>query len=157
MSIELYRIDDRLVHGQVMVAWSKIYRTTNIIIADDETASNRFICEVMKMAVPRDYSVQILTMSDAIEKINGDPPGNRTMVIAKGPRAALDLIEGGVSMKELNVGNMGAGPRRKAVMRSIQLDPEELETFKKIAQKGVRVYFQIIPDGRSVELDKIRL
>ncbi len=157
MSVVLYRIDDRLVHGQVMVAWSKIYQTTRIFIVDDETCKNPFLCDVMRMAVPSDYEVHIFTCADAVEKIKSDPPEKKTMVLAKSPAAMLALLEGGVEIKELNVGNMGNGPGRRAVMRSIQLSPTEFETLKTMQQKGVRVYLQIFPDAKAVELDKVKL
>lgn len=73
MGVVLYRIDDRLIHGQVMTAWSKVYKSTNIICIDDETAKNEMLCSIMKMAVPSDYEVQILTMEDAIQAIKAEP------------------------------------------------------------------------------------
>jgi PTS system mannose-specific IIB component len=89
--------------------------------------------------------------------MRADPPEKQTMVLAKSPAAMLALLEGGVEIKELNVGNMGNGPGRRAVMRSIQLSPTEFETLKTMQQKGVRVYLQIFPDAKAVELDKVKL
>lgn len=157
MSIVLYRIDDRLVHGQVMVAWSKIYQTTRIFVVDDETACDQFLCDVMKMAVPSDYDARIFNVQQAIERIKADPPDKKTMVLAKTPKTMLALLEGGVDIKELNVGNIGAGPGRKAVMRNIQLSQEEYATLQKIQDAGVRVYLQIFPDAKALNLDKVSL
>ena len=85
MSVVLYRIDDRLVHGQVMVAWSKIYQTTRIFVVDGETCKNPFLCDVMKMAMPSDYDVHIFNIADAVEKIKSDTSDKKTMVLAKSP------------------------------------------------------------------------
>lgn len=157
MSVVLYRIDDRLVHGQVMVAWSKIYQTTRIFVVDGETCKNPFLCDVMKMAMPSDYDVHIFNIADAVEKIKSDTSDKKTMVLAKSPATMLALLEGGVEIKELNVGNIGNGPGRRAVMRSIQLSPAEFETLNTLQQKGVRVYLQIFPDQKAMELDKVKL
>ncbi len=154
MSIVLYRIDDRLIHGQVMTAWTKVFSTTRIFVVDDETASNKFLCDVFKMAVPEDYQVSILTVEDAIQKIKADPANARTLVLAKTPKVMLQLANAGVDMKKLNIGNIGACPGRKAVMRSTQLSREEYDQLKQLNDQGVRVYFQVFPDAKSVEFNK---
>jgi PTS system mannose-specific IIB component len=151
----LYRIDDRLVHGQVMVAWSKIYRSTRIFVIDDNTAKNPFLSNVMKMAMPGDYDLHILNEAEAPGAIAADPPDKKTMVLVKAPKTILHLIESGTVIKELNVGNIGAGAGRKPALKNIQLSPEEYDTLKEIQAKGVRVYFRIFPDNGAVELDKV--
>ncbi len=157
MSAVFFRIDDRLIHGQVMTGWSKIHQTNRIFVVDDKTASDQFLCQVMKMSVPKEYDVSILSVADAITAIQNDPPDRRTMVLTKTPSVMQALLEGGVAMKELNLGGMGYLPGRKVVLRNIQVSPEELEQLKQIAAKGVRVFCQIVPDGKSIELDKVKL
>jgi len=156
MSIVLYRIDDRLVHGQVMTAWSKVFDTTRILIIDDATANNPFLVQVMKMAVPGDYHVDIVGMADAAAKIAGDPADKRTMVLVKEPKTILELQKQGVEIKELNVGNMGAAPGRRVVNRSLQLTGDEYQTLIDIQSNGTRVYAQIYPDGKTLELNKLK-
>lgn len=60
MSVVLYRIDDRLIHGQVMTGWSRLYDAQRIIVVDNETAENSFLRQVMEMSVPRGMDVKIL-------------------------------------------------------------------------------------------------
>ncbi|MEA4812050.1 MAG: PTS sugar transporter subunit IIB [Anaerolineaceae bacterium] len=154
MSVVLYRIDDRLIHGQVMTAWTKVYSTTRIFVVDDETAANKFLCDVMNMAIPDDYQVSIYKVVDAVQAIKNDPPNVRTLVLAKSTEAMLQLAEAGVGMKELNVGNIGSGPGRKAIMRSTQLSRQEFDQLTKIQDLGVRVYLQVFPDAKSLEFSK---
>jgi PTS system mannose-specific IIB component len=156
MSIALYRIDDRLVHGQVMTAWARIFGITKIIVVDDATAKNTFLCDVMKMAVPSGCSVQILTIEDAVPVIRSSSAGERAIVLVKAPKTLYALIEQGIEIKEINVGNMGAGPGRKAVMRSTQLTKEEFDTLVRMSAKGIRVYFQMLPEAKSMELEKLK-
>ena len=157
MSAVFFRIDDRLMHGQVMTGWSKIYKTTRIFVVDDKSAKDDFLCQVMKMSVPNDYDVSIFTTEQAVEALRNDPPENRTMVLSKTPDVMLALLEGGVEMKEMNLGGMGYLPGRKTVLRNIQVSPQELEQLHQIAAHGVRVFCQIVPDGKSIELDKVKL
>ena len=122
MSVVFYRIDDRLIHGQVMTGWSKVYKANRIFVVDDKVAKDAFMCQVMKMAVP-------------MEK----------------------LLNSGVEMKELNLGGMGYVAGRKMILRNIQVSPEELEQLKAIAARGIRVFCQIVPDGKCIEIDKVKL
>jgi PTS system mannose-specific IIB component len=138
-----------------MVAWSKIYQSTRIFVIDDNTANNPFLSNVMKMAMPGDYDLHILGTAEAPNAIAADPPDKKTMILVKAPKAIMDLLEAGTVIKELNVGNIGAGKGRKPALKNIQLSPEEYDTLKAIQAKGVRVYFQIFPDSGAVELDKV--
>ena len=157
MSVVFYRIDDRLIHGQVMTGWSKVYQATRIFVVDDKTAQDQFLCQVMKMAVPRDYDVHIYTVEQALEAIANDPPELRTIVLAKTHDVMQRLLEGGAPMKELNLGGMGYVAGRKMILRNIQVSPAELEQLQAIAAKGVRVFCQIVPDGKCIEIDKVKL
>lgn len=157
MSAVFFRIDDRLIHGQVMTGWSKVYNATRIFIVDDKTAGDQFLCQVMRMSVPKDYDAHIYTTEQAIEAIKNDPPDLRTIVLTKTPGVMLALLEGGVEMKELNLGGMGYAAGRKMVLRNIQINKDELKTLQDIAAKGVRVFCQIVPDGKCIELEKVKL
>lgn len=156
MSVVLYRIDDRLIHGQVMTAWSKIYKTTRILVIDDETAQNDFLIQVLKMAAPSDYSIFVVSTDQAAEWIANDPPDKKTMALIKGPGPILKLLEAGVVIPELNVGNMGAAPGRRPIYKSTQTTQEEYNMLQTINDKGTRVYIQIFPDAKSVELSKTK-
>jgi len=157
MSIALYRIDDRLVHGQVMTAWARIFSITKIIVVDDATAKNAFLCDVMKMAVPSGCSVQILSVADAVPVLQASEKSDeKTIVLVKAPIALRALIDQGIVIKEINVGNVGAGPGRKAVMRSTQLTKDEFDTLVGMSAQGIHIYFQMLPEAKSMELDKLK-
>ena len=157
MSIALYRIDDRLVHGQVMTAWTRIFNITKIIVVDDATAKNAFLCDVMKMAVPSGCSVQILSVADAVPVLQASEKSDeKTIVLVKAPIALRALIDQGIVIKEINVGNVGAGPGRKAVMRSTQLTKDEFDTLVGMSAQGIHIYFQMLPEAKSMELDKLK-
>ena len=157
MSIALYRIDDRLVHGQVMTAWARIFNIAKIIVVDDATAKNAFLCDVMKMAVPSGCSVQILTVADAVSVVQASAKSDeKAIVLVKAPITLRALIDQGVEIKEINVGNVGAGPGRKAVMRSTQLTKDEFDTLVGMSAQGIHIYFQMLPEAKSMELDKLK-
>ena len=157
MSVVFYRIDDRLIHGQIMTGWSRKYAADRIIVVDDASAANSFLVQVMMMSVPRGMEVKVCTEKDGLDTILADDPAKRTIVLTKTPETMLKLVNGGAPMKELCVGGMGYVAGRKMILRNIQVSPAELETLKEIASKGVEVFCQIVPDGKRIELSQVKL
>lgn len=156
MSVVFYRIDDRLIHGQVMTGWSKKYAANRVIVVDDETSKNSFLCQVMTMSVPNGMDAKICSEADGLEAILNDEPDRRTIVLAKTPGVMLNLLNEGAPLSELCVGGMGYLAGRKAILRNIQVSPEEMDQIRQIAANGVHVFFQIVPDGKRLELDKVK-
>ncbi len=157
MSVVLYRIDDRLIHGQVMTGWSRLYDAQRIIVVDNETAENSFLRQVMEMSVPRGMDVKILNEEEGMKAVLSDSEEMKTIVLTKTPQAMKKLLDAGADMKQLNVGGMGYVAGRKRVLRNIQMSSEELDILNKIAEKGVEVFCQIVPDGKRIELSKVKL
>ena len=157
MSVVLYRIDDRLIHGQVMTGWSRLYDAQRIIVVDNETAENSFLRQVMEMSVPRGMDVKILNEEEGMKAVLSDSEEMKTIVLTKTPQAMKKLLDAGADMKQLNVGGMGYVAGRKRVLRNIQMSSEELDILNKIAEKGVEVLCQIVPDGKRIELSKVKL
>ena len=157
MSVVLYRIDDRLIHGQVMTGWSRLYDAQRIIVVDNETAENSFLRQVMEMSVPRGMDVKILNEEEGMKPVLSDSEEMKTIVLTKTPQAMKKLLDAGADMKQLNVGGMGYVAGRKRVLRNIQMSSEELDILNKIAEKGVEVFCQIVPDGKRIELSKVKL
>lgn len=155
LNIVLARIDDRLIHGQVMTAWVKYTQANRIIIVDDGVAQDPFMEKVLRMAAPPGIKVEVYDTQSAVAVLKGEGyPGENVIVLAKYPRTIYTLMEGGVGIKELNVGGMGASPGRKSLYRNISVSQEEREVFKKILSKGVTILIRIVPDDKGVEIKK---
>lgn len=152
MSAVFYRIDDRLVHGQIMTAWAKVLRIGRIIVVDSATAKNSFLAQVMQMSVPNEYTLHVCESGEGAELIRALAPDEHALVLAKTPAVMKELFLAGVEMKELNVGGMGARGGRKIVARGVLVDEAELQTLKELVGAGVRVYCQSVPDVKPVEI-----
>ncbi|HEY3313810.1 MAG TPA: PTS sugar transporter subunit IIB [Bacillota bacterium] len=151
--IVLVRVDDRLIHGQVMAVWSKALRFNRIVIADDGLATDPFISKVLRLAAPPGIEVLTSDVTAAAGCLCEEAkPGVCTLVLVKSPKAALRLLELGVQFKELNVGGMGAGPGRKPLYKNISAGREDLDAFRAIIGKGVSVIVRIVPEDRPVDL-----
>ncbi|MDL2247401.1 PTS sugar transporter subunit IIB [Bacteroides sp. OttesenSCG-928-J23] len=153
MAINFIRIDDRLIHGQVVVAWSKFYHAGRIWIVDDEVAKDDFLTGVLKMVAPSGIELVITGTEGAAEKIADYESGSKnTMILVKSPMTAQTLFDAGLGVKELNVGGMGANSKRKALYKNISASDEELVVLRELEGRGMKVYFQATPTDRQVLL-----
>lgn len=143
----LVRIDDRLIHGQVVALWVKQLQANRIVVVDDATATDSFMRIVLRGAAPPGTPVEVCTVEQAPATLmhpSADP--SRTIVLMKGPRVALALKAAGVPIETLQVGGMGARPGRKQLYKNISASEEELAIFRQLLQQGVSVEVQISPN-----------
>ncbi len=149
----LVRIDDRLIHGQVVALWVKHLQSRRIVIVDDQVAKDSFLQTVLRGAAPPGVTVDVSTLEAAPQAL--DRPESeqaKTIVLMKGPKTALALRQVGVVFDTLNVGGMGAGPGRKPLYRNISATPEELDLFRQLEALGVAAQIQIEPNGRAISV-----
>ncbi|MBO1306391.1 PTS sugar transporter subunit IIB [Enterococcus sp. 669A] len=153
--IVLARIDDRLIHGQVMTAWLQFTGGNHIVIVDDATAGDEFTKSIMSMAVPNGIKLSILGVTDGAALLKEIPGNEKVIVLAKEPQTYWQLIENGVSFEEIIIGGMGSRKDRKTFYKNISATDEEKETFRKIVASGVKMKIHVIPDQGSHAIDNL--
>ncbi|EOH91231.1 PTS sugar transporter subunit IIB [Enterococcus pallens] len=153
--IVLARIDDRLIHGQVMTAWLQFTGGNHIVIVDDATAGDEFTKSIMSMAVPNGIKLSILGIADGSALLKDIPANEKVIILAKEPQTYLQLIENGVKLDEVIIGGMGARKDRKSFYKNISATEEEKETFRKIIANGVKMKIHVIPDQGSQAIDNL--
>lgn len=158
MALKLVRVDDRLIHGQVVAVWLKAVGADRIIIVDDRTAQDAFLTEVLTLAAPPGVPVEVYALADGIDRVaQAAKADEQVFVLMRSPITALRLREAGVPFDTLNVGGIGAGPGRKPLYKNISANLEELEAMRALERSGTRVELRIVPDDRGVpftSLDK---
>lgn len=146
----LVRIDDRLIHGQVIAVWCKHQRFTRIAIVDDTVATDAFLQEVLKLAAPPGLQVDVFSVEEACEELGRDAPSRRTtMVLMKTPRTAQQLYTCGIEFNKLNIGGIGSGPGRKSLFKNISASEEEIAILKSLSDQGVDITLLTVPGEKS--------
>jgi len=148
--IVLARIDDRLIHGQVMTAWVQFTGGNRIVIVDDETAADEFTKSIMELSVPRGIQLDILDVEQGAETLQNIPSGDKVIILAKGPETYLSLIKKGVKIEQVIIGGMGSRKERSKFYKNISATDEERDIFRQIVVHGVKLTIHIIPDEKSV-------
>lgn len=153
--IVLTRVDDRLIHGQVMTAWVKKTRANQILIIDEEVAKDDFMSEILKMSAPSGIEIAVKGLEEAVTFLQEQETANKRLIIlVKAPITIEALIDRGIVIDKLVVGGMGAKENRRVLYKNISASDEERETFKKLIDRGVPVVIHIIPDQKETDLSK---
>ncbi len=146
----LVRIDDRLIHGQVIAVWCKHKTFTRIVIIDDQVASDAFMQQVLKMAAPPNITVDVYGIDEATDVLSQDTvKPETTMLLMKTPETARRLFDNGLKYEALNIGGMGGGPGRKNVFKNIAMSKAEIETLKYLLGEGVAITLLTVPGEKS--------
>lgn len=152
-NILLTRIDNRLVHGQVGNSWVGKVGCNLIVVADDEAANDTIQQSLMKMTVGS-IGIRFFTLQKTIDIIHKASPSQKIFIVVKTPAAARTLLEGGVPIKELCIGNMHVGPgKRVSNEPHVYVDDKDLEDLRAIRNAGVEVYIQIAPGDRRFDFE----
>lgn len=147
-NLVLTRIDDRLIHGQVMTKWLKETGAQNVVIIDDTTASNDFMINVFEQAIPEDIGIGVFNKEDGV-KFFSQPLEAPTMILVKVPETIEYMVDHGIDIKEVDLGGMGAKEGRSTLFQYISTSKEEDECFKRLLDKGIDVYVQIVPQNEK--------
>ncbi|HZA49123.1 MAG TPA: PTS sugar transporter subunit IIB [Myxococcaceae bacterium] len=147
--ISLVRVDNRLIHGQVVEAWLPHLKVARVAVADDEAAQNPLIRAAMALAVQPSIEVVIQPLRDFnFERITRDDA--RTLVLVRDVKDAVQAKERGLKLTRLNLGNVHFATGRRQVSASVFLSPEELDQLKLLAQDGVTVDARGVPSEKPV-------
>jgi len=152
----LVRIDDRLIHGQVIAGWCKHRRFTRIVVVDDDMAADSFMQQVLRLAAPPGLQVDVLSIEEGIRVLGQDAPDRgTTMVLLKSPLAAKRLYDGGLKYSALNVGGIGSAPGRRNIFKNISASEEEISILKYLVDRGVEVTILTVPGAKSKAFSEV--
>ncbi|MCU0504289.1 MAG: PTS sugar transporter subunit IIB [Chloroflexi bacterium] len=151
MTLRLVRVDDRLIHGQVVAVWLRAVGADRIVIVDDRVAADPFLVDVLTLAAPIGVPVEVLDVASAAPRVTARASAHDAcFVLVKSPVTALALLRAGVPIGAVNLGGIGAGPGRRPLYRTISASDEERAALREIEALGTPVEIRIVADDRPV-------
>lgn len=145
-NILLTRIDNRLIHGQVGVTWTMTLGANLILVADDETSENQLMQQLMATtAKSSGAGVRFFSIQKTIDIIHKAADRQKIFIVCKTPKQVRQLIEGGVPITEVNVGNMHFSQGKHQISKKVYVDDEDMQDLKAIKDAGVTLYIQDVP------------
>jgi PTS system mannose-specific IIB component len=156
MDCVLIRVDNRLVHGQIIEAWVPYLKASRIIVVDDEVASDFFRETVIKMAVPSDVEVRIHSVEDFVKcnAIPGNDIGDRvrSIILFSNVWDALRAYALGFSYDKLNIGNIYNEECRQKLSACVLLSDQDIASIQSLLQRGVMIEMRRIPRERPLNI-----
>ena len=153
MSIELIRIDDRLIHGQVVMAWSKAVTVKRMVVIDDKVARDAIRKMLLETVAPPGVKVSVLTLSQGIDALYTNKFANeKILLLVTNPLTILTLIEGGIVIPKVNIGGMSFSQGKTQVTKAVSVDEKDIMAFKKLHDLGVLLHIQILPNDTPVDI-----
>ena len=149
----LFRVDERLIHGQVVIGWGHELRPNRYFVVDDDLAESDWEQELYRLGadgVEVVFSSRV-EASDALGAYLGD--ASRTILLTRDVVTMRALVEGGeMTGRTVNVGGIHPGPGRVKVLNYLHLSPADVDDVRRIVAAGVRVQARDLPDAPRVDL-----
>lgn len=157
MTIVLARVDDRLIHGQVIIGWGRPLALDRIVLVDDAVQASPWEQELYRMAAPAEIALDFLSPAEAAPRLAGwSENRERVMVLMGSVATAAELLRLAPGpIRQLNLGGIHAGAGRRERLRYLHLSPDELATLQTLARGGLEVSAQDVPTSRPVPLREL--
>jgi mannose/fructose/sorbose-specific phosphotransferase system IIB component len=155
MTIVLTRIDDRLIHGQVVEGWLKSIRANRIVVLSDDVARDKMQQILMGMAVPASIKVCSFSIDDGAGQLLAkafDGEKDRVLLLLSRPRDVVRLLAQGVRLATVNVGGMHFSPGKRQVLRNLSVDDDDVAALRQIAAAGVELEGRVLPQDDRVNI-----
>ncbi len=154
MGLMLVRIDDRLIHGQVVEGWCKHCRINHIVVCNDTVARDEMQRTLLSLAVPSEIKISIYSIKQALKEIPSleNEKGN-VMLLLSSPQDALRLVRKGLKVKTINVGGMHYSPGKVQVQKAISLGDDDLNAFEELDKLGVILEARIVPTDTKIRMN----
>lgn len=152
MDITVFRIDDRLIHGQIVTAWLHYADAKQIVVADDKAAGDQFTQSLLKMATPKGTKLSIVNLEKGKELIENDESNIKTLYLVRGPIEANQVLENNNVVKDVNVGNLNMKKGKQRILDNLWVFEEDVQAFKELGNKGINLEYKTVPNdaGQSV-------
>ena len=153
MSIALYRIDDRLIHGQVVVGWGQRLNAGFIVLVDDAVRASPWEQELYRMGVPPNIEVITASTVEAVARLPEWDADPRVGIVVAGDVGTIAaLTENCHQVTRINVGGVHQRPGRTERLRFVYLSDAEAEQLTRLAARGIQITAQDVPTARAVPL-----
>jgi mannose/fructose/N-acetylgalactosamine-specific phosphotransferase system component IIB len=155
MSWILHRVDDRLIHGQVVIAWGQRLRPSRIVVADDVSAADPWERELLQSASP-DAEIRVLPVAEAAAGYAAEAGAAGTaFLLARDLHVALALVRAGAAIPGFTLGGLHYAPGKSKVNEYIYLDERDRAAARELLGRGVRLEVQDVPASRPLPLREL--
>lgn len=154
MDIQLIRIDDRLIHGQVVVGWVKALNIERLVVVNDAIAKNGMQKTLMEMAVPTGLRVSFFAVAEGAEAFLRGEPKERSLFLFSNPADVVEFADRGATFVSVNVGGMHFCEGKNQVSRTVCVNEQDIKAFGELRKRGVELEVRAVPGDLRESLEK---
>ena len=154
-NILLTRIDNRMIHGQVATQWSSYLGANLLLVANDKVAADPMRQGLMDMAAPAGAQTRYFTIEKTINVIGKAADRQLIFIICENPQDVVKLVEGGVPIKKVNIGNMHMAEGKRQVAGVVAVDDADVAAFRRLQELGVKLEIQKVPTEGKEDVSKL--
>lgn len=156
MPLNLVRIDDRLIHGQVVLGWARVVRPDRIIVANDRIAKNSWERKFYTASVPAHIKVSFLTIEETtVELLNNLFKNESVLMLFETVKDVYTLVQKGVQLDEVNIGGLHHRQGAQELLPFVFLTEEDKQLLRELVKSGVRLYAQDIPGNTPTNINSM--
>lgn len=153
MSLEFVRIDDRLVHGQVVIGWCAHVRPDRIVLCNDAVAASSLKQAIYKDAAA-DYHLDICDVAETVELLrNPAVQRDRIVLIVESPDVIIKLLDLGVVIKKVNVGGLHQQEGKREIAPSVYVNPEDVRCLRLLSQRHIELDSREVPSSEATDIE----
>jgi mannose/fructose/N-acetylgalactosamine-specific phosphotransferase system component IIB len=145
------RVDDRLLHGQVVVGWGQTLGIAPLLLVSDRVAKDEELSGTFRQLIPAEQKGDVVAVSDAAERwVRGEFKDARAMLVLETPVDALKMVRLGVPMKVLTLGGLHFREEREEFLPYVFLSDWDRTTLQELRALGVRIECQDLPTSKPI-------
>ncbi len=150
----ILRIDDRLIHGQVVAGWARPLGIEELVIASDTISKDAWVCNAYRLAVPENISFHCYDIKDCVQHLKDGIDKKRVMIVVEKPVDAYNLVQNGLKVNEIYIGGLGYREGARSIVSYIYLTPEDIEFLAKLHELGIKIIGKQLPNSQPVDVIK---
>ncbi len=151
-NISMTRVDNRLVHGQVGMTWVSSLGANLVLVANDEVSTDDVQQSLMEMVLPESVESRFFTIDYTIEIIENASDDQLIFIVVRNLQDALKLVENGVDIKEINIGNLHYSEGKTKITPQISITEEDRKSIIKLSELGVELNTKQVPTATSINI-----
>jgi len=156
MPLSLVRIDDRLIHGQVVLGWARVLKPDRIVVANDRIAKNQWERKFYTASVPSRIKVSFLSLDETtVELLNNLYRNESVVVLFESVQDAYDVIEKGVKLEQINIGGLHYRPGAQELLPFVFVTEEDRALLRELVKRGVTLLAQDVPGNSPTNLNAL--
>jgi len=147
------RVDERLLHGQILIKWLEAKNSNYIIIIDDEVSNNPILKNILELSIPQNMIVEIYNLEKGAEILKNNKELNSSpIILVKNLQIVRYLHEKGVKINEIIIGRMPSGVGKKKIYSNVFISDADIETIDYFRREKIPIIIQMVPDSNPISI-----